>query len=123
MLDKRPLADPGRGFPSYNKWRLWWDLFFTTTDILTTWGTQRPAHPLMDQTQWPQLGPFYPWSPPDVDDWPESSLALTREGTGDFIDLFPLPSLFPLFNLPYPIFFSSVLVLDTGVCLEGLSLI
>ncbi|XP_070330554.1 protein cornichon homolog 3 isoform X1 [Odocoileus virginianus] len=25
----------------------------------------------MDQTQWPQLGPFYPWSPPDVPECPD----------------------------------------------------
>ena len=41
------------------------------TDFLTTRGTRGPAHPPTDQTQWPQLGPFCPWSPPDVDDWPE----------------------------------------------------
>ena len=41
------------------------------TDILTTWGTQGPACLPMDQTQWPQLGPFCAWSPPDVDNWPE----------------------------------------------------
>ena len=46
-------------------------LFFTETDILTTRGTQRPACLPMDQTQWPQLGPFCPWSPPDADSWPE----------------------------------------------------
>ena len=46
-------------------------LFFTETDILTTRGTQGPACLPMDQTQWPQSGPFCPWSPPDVDNWPE----------------------------------------------------
>ena len=45
--------------------------FFTETDILTTRGTQGPACLPMDQTQWPQLGPFCPWSPPDADNWPE----------------------------------------------------
>ena len=25
----------------------------------------------LDKTQWPQLGPFCPWSPPDADNWPE----------------------------------------------------
>ena len=46
-------------------------LFFAETDILTTQGTQGPACLPMDQTQQPQLGPFCPWSPPDVDNWPE----------------------------------------------------
>ena len=46
-------------------------LFFTETDILTTWGTQGSACLPMDQTQRPQLGPFCPWSPPDTDNWPE----------------------------------------------------
>ena len=39
-------------------------------DILITWGTQGPACLPMDQTQRPQLGPFFPWSP-DMDNWPE----------------------------------------------------
>ena len=46
-------------------------LFFAETDILTTRGTQEPACLPMDQTQWLQLGPFCPWSSPDVDNWPE----------------------------------------------------
>jgi len=45
--------------------------FFAETDILTTRGTQGPACLPMDQTQRPQMGPFCPWSPPDVDNWPE----------------------------------------------------
>ena len=49
--------------------------FFTETDILTTRGTQGPACLPMDQTQWPQLGPFCPWSPPDADNWPVVPLA------------------------------------------------
>ena len=44
---------------------------FAETDILTTRGTQGPACLPMDQTQRLQLGPFCPWSPPDVDNWPE----------------------------------------------------
>ena len=71
VLDKSPLSGPGRGPPSCNKWRLWWDLFFAMTDILTTQGTRGPAHLPTDQTRWPQPGPFFPWSPPDADDWPE----------------------------------------------------
>ena len=71
VLDKSPVSGPGRGPPSCNKWRLWWGLFFTETDILTTRGTQRPACLPMDQTQRPQLGPLCPWSPPDVANWLE----------------------------------------------------
>ena len=44
---------------------------FAETDILTTQSTQGPACLPMDQTQRPQPGPFCPWSPPDVDIWPE----------------------------------------------------
>ena len=51
VLDKSPLLGPGRGTPSCNKWQLWWGLFSTATDILTTWGTQGPACPPMNQTQ------------------------------------------------------------------------
>ena len=39
VLDKSPVSGPGRCPPSCNKWRLWWGLFFTETDILTTRGT------------------------------------------------------------------------------------
>ena len=46
-------------------------LLFAKTDIPPTRGTQGPACLPMDQTQLPQLGPFCPWSPPDVDNWPE----------------------------------------------------
>ena len=71
VLDKSPVSGPGRGPPSCNKWRLWRGLFFAETDIMTTRGTQGPACLPMDQTQWLQLEPFSPWSPPDVDNWPE----------------------------------------------------
>ena len=71
VLDKSPVSGPGSGPPSCNKWQLWWGLFFTETDILTTRGTQGPACLPMDQTQWPHLGPFCPWSSPDADNWPE----------------------------------------------------
>ena len=71
VLDQSPVSGPGRGPPSCNKWQLWRGLFFAETDILTTRGTQGPACLPMDQTQRPQLGPFCPWSPPDVDNWPE----------------------------------------------------
>ena len=71
VLDKGPVLGPGRGPSSCNKWWLWRGLFFTKTDILTTRGTQGPACLPMDQTEWPQLGPFCPWSPPDADNWPE----------------------------------------------------
>ena len=69
VLDNSPVLGPGRGPPSCNKWRLW--RVSAATDLLTTWGTQEPACPLMDQTQRMQLGPFCPWSPPDTENWPE----------------------------------------------------
>ena len=40
VLDQSPVSGPGRGPPSCNKWQLWRGLFFTETDILTTWGTR-----------------------------------------------------------------------------------
>ena len=42
--------------------------FFAVTDILTTRGAWGAVRPLAGQTQWPHLGPFGPWSSPDVDD-------------------------------------------------------
>ena len=99
VLDKSPVSGPGRGPSSCNKWRLWRGLFFAETDILTTRGTQGPACLPMDQTQQPQLGPFCPWSPADADNWPECP---DWQGTRDFINLSPLPSLFLLLNPSYP---------------------
>ena len=58
-------------FRVLDKSPVWQGLFFAETDILTTRGTQGPAYLPTDQTQWPQLGPFCPWSPPDADNWPE----------------------------------------------------
>ena len=116
VLDKSPVLGPGRGPPSCNKWRLWWGLFFSETDILTTRGTQGLACLPMDQTQRPQLGPFCPWSPPDADHWSvtgkEQETLLTS----------PLPSLFPLLSPSYPSRFSSPPVLDAGIWSKGLSL-
>ena len=71
VLDKSPVLGLGRGLPSSKKWRLWRGLFFVEADTLTTWDTQGPACLPMDQTQQPQLGPFCPWCPPDMDNWAE----------------------------------------------------
>ena len=60
VLDKSPVSGPGKGPSSCNKWRLWWGLLFSVTDIPTSWGTQGAACLPMDQTQQPQLGPFCP---------------------------------------------------------------
>ena len=102
MLDKSPVSGPGRGSLFLQQMVTLVGFFFTETDILTIWGTQGPACLPMDQTQWLQLEPFSPWSPPDVDNWPECP---DRQGTRDFIDLSPLPSLFPLLNPSYPSLF------------------
>ena len=115
VLDKSLVLGPGRGPPSCNKWRLWQGLFFTATDIPTTWGTQGPACLPMDQIQWPQLGPFVP------------GLLLTRTpgqsaptGKEQETLLTSLPSL----TLPILPLFSNPLVLDaaepTGVWLAPL---
>ena len=68
---QEPRFGPWKGSPILQQMVTLVGLFFAETDILTTWGTQGPACLSMDQTQWPQLGPFCPWSPPDPDNWPE----------------------------------------------------
>ena len=68
---EEPSFGPWKGSPFLQQMATLVGLFFTATDILTTRGTQGPACLPMGQTQWPQLGPFCPWSPPDVDNWPE----------------------------------------------------
>ena len=71
VLGKSPVSGPGRGPLFLQQMVTLVGFFFAETDILTTRGTQGPACLPMDQTQWLQLGPFFPWSPPDTDNWPE----------------------------------------------------
>ena len=68
---QEPSFGPWKGSPFLQQMATLVGIFFTETDILTTRGTQGPACLPMDQTQRPQLGPFCPWSPPDVENWPE----------------------------------------------------
>ena len=68
---QEPSFGPWKGSPFLQQMATLAGLFFTETDILTTQGTQGPACLPMDQTQQLQLGPFCPWSPPDMDNWPE----------------------------------------------------
>ena len=119
VLDKSPVSGPGRGSLSCNKWQLWWRLFFTETDILTTQGTQGPACLPMDQTQRPQLGPFCPWSPPDMDNWPECPDWVRNKRLLTSL-LFPLS--FLSLTLPILSHFSSPPGLDAGIWSKGLSL-
>ena len=94
-------------------------VFFAETDILTTRGTrgtQGPACLPMDQTQWPQLGPFVP------------GLFLTQTtgqsattGKEQETLLTPLPFPLSFLSLTLPILpcFSSPPVLDTGIWSKG----
>ena len=68
---QEPSFGPWKGSPFLQQMATLVGLFFTETDILITQGTQGSACLPMDQTQRPQLRPFYPWSIPDVDNWPE----------------------------------------------------
>ena len=60
VWDKSPLSGPRKGPPSCNKWWLWQDLSFATTNILTTLGDQ-----LNHQWTRPSSHNWYfcPWSP------------------------------------------------------------
>ena len=68
---QEPSFGPWKGSAFLQQMATLVGLFFSETNILTTQGTQGPACLPMDQTQWLQLGPFCPWSPPDADNWPE----------------------------------------------------
>ena len=71
VLDKSTVLGPWKGSLFLQQMATLVGLFFAETDSLTTRSTQGPACLPMDQTELPQLGPFCPWSPPDVDNWPE----------------------------------------------------
>ena len=118
VLDKSPVSGPGRGPSSCKKCRLWRGLFFTATDILTTWGPQGTACPLMDQTQQLRLGPFCLWSPPDEDSWPDCPDPVRNKRL--YCPLYPSLS-FLCLTLPILPPFSSPPVLDTGIWSKGLS--
>ena len=75
-------------------------LLFAKTDIPPTRGTQGPACLPMDQTQLPQLGPFCPWSPPDVDNWPELPDQVRNKRL--YWPLSPFPLSFLSLTLPIP---------------------
>ena len=89
VLDKSPLL----GSPFLQQMVTLVGFFFTVTDILTTWGTQGPVCPPMEQTQWPQPGPFSPWSPPNTDNWPECPDCIRKKRR--YLPLSPSLSLFP----------------------------
>ena len=70
-IRQEPSFGPWKGSAFLQQMATLVGLFFPEIDILTTRGTQGPACLPMDQTQWSQLGPFCPWSPTDMDNWPE----------------------------------------------------
>ena len=116
VLDKSPVSGPGRGPPSCNKWWLWQGFFFTVIDILTSWGTEGPPCLPMDWTQWPQLWPFCHWSPSD----PRVPWLGKEKET--LLNSLPFPLTFLSLTPPILPFFSSPLVLDSGIWSKGLSL-
>ena len=116
VLDKSPVSGPGRGPPSCNKWWRWQGFFFTVIDILTSWGTEGPPCPPMDQTQWPQLWPFCHWSRSD----PRVPWLGKEKET--LLTSLPFPLTFLSLTLPILPLVSSPLVLDSGIWSKGLSL-
>ena len=118
VLDKSPVSGPGRAPLSCNKWQLWWDLFFTETDILTTRGTQRPACLPMDQTSGCNWDPFAPGLlHADI-----GQRAPTGKERETLLTSLPFPLSFLSLTLPILPRFSSPLVLDAGIWSKGLSL-
>ena len=95
VLDKSPVSGPGRGLPSCNKWRLWWD---SSSLRLTSW----PLGVLRGQLA-------YQWTRPSGLNWDPlvPGLHLTRTtgqsaptGKEQETLLTSLP--FPLLNPSYP---------------------
>ena len=97
---QEPTLGPWKGSLSCIKCQLWWDLFFITTDILTTWGYSATNLPTNEPDPVAVTGTFCPWSPPDADNWPECPDRVRKKK----VTSFPF-RLFPLFNLSYPTLF------------------
>ena len=116
VLDKSQVLGPERSPPSFNKWRLWWGLFFTATDILTTRGTQGPACLPMDQTQWLQLGPFVPGL---LLMQTTGQSAPTGKEQETLLTSLPFPLSFLSLSLSILPCFSTPLVLHAGIWLKG----
>ena len=118
VLDKSPVSGPGRGPPSCNKWRLWWDSssLRLTSSLLGILRDQLACQ----------------WSRPSSHNWdPFVPGLLLTQTTGQSVPTSkeqetlltsPLPSLCPLLSPSYPSRFSSPPVLDAGIWLKGLSL-
>ena len=111
--------------PSFGPWKgsvflqQMWTLvgfFFTETDILTTRGTQGPACLPMDQTQWPQLGPFVPGL---LLTWTTGQSAPTGKEQETLFTSLSFPLSFLSLTLPILLRFSSPPVLDAGIWLKG----
>ena len=114
---QEPRFGPWKGSAFLQQMATLVGLFFAETDILTTQGTQGPACLPMDQTQKPQLGPFFPWSPPDMDNWPECPNWVRNKRL--FLTSLPFPLSFLSLTLPILPRFSSPPVLDAGIWSKG----
>ena len=92
---------------------------FATTDILTTWGTQGPAWLLMTRPSGCNWDPFVPGL---FLTWTTGQSAPTGKEQETLLTSLPFSLSFLSLTLPILPFFSSPLVLDTGIWSKGLSL-
>ena len=100
VLDKSPVLGPGRGLPSCNTWRLWWD-----SSLLRL--TSRPLGVLRGQLacQWTRprgrnWDPFFP----GLLTWTTGQSVPTGKEQETLLTSLPSP-LFPLLNPSYPSLF------------------
>ena len=118
VLDKIPVWGPGRGPPSCNKWRLWWD----SSLRLTSW----PLRVFRGQLacQWTRLSGCN-WDlfvPGLLLMQTTGQSALTSKEQETLLTSLPFSLSFLSLTLPIFPLFSSPQVLDAGIWSKGLSL-
>ena len=116
VLDKSPVLGPGRGLPSCNTWRLWWD-----SSLLRL--TSRPLGVLRGQLacQWtrPRGRNWDPFVPGLLLTRTTGQSAPTGKEQETLLTSLPFPLSFLSLTLPILPCFSSPPVLDAGIWSKG----
>ena len=119
MLDKSPVSGPGRGSPSCNKWRHWWD---SSSLRLTSWPLGVLRGQLACQWTRPSGSNWDPFVPGLLLMQTTGQSAPNGKGQKTLLTSLPFPLCFLSLTLPILPLFSSPLVLDAGIWSKALRL-
>ena len=119
VLDKSPVSGPGRGPPSCNKWRLWWD---SSSLRLTSWPLRVLRGRLACQWTRPSGCNWDPFVPGLLLTWTTGQSVPTGKEQETLLTSLPFPLSVLSLDLPILPVFLVPLVLDAGIWSKGLSL-